>query len=186
GGYVSPYVTEPEWDAKCVAQVKTLCNLNCTSELAAGRQTRRSAPIALKSGVKYDIVVTHHHTTSTPEAFQLLWQSARVPLAPIAGDYLVAQSTPQIAGTGFNTVYYNNNDNNGVITPDLANPATSRHEPVFDVASSGGGPSQFPRGANMPLVTSPLDWMAPPPSVVSPPDGSTLHDLTVHVTGYGV
>jgi len=186
GGYVSPYVTEPEWDAKCVAQVKTLCNLNCTSELAAGRRTRRSAPIALMSGAKYDLVVTHHHTTSTSEAFQLLWQSARVALAPIAGDYLAAESTPQIAGTGFNTVYYNNNDNNGIITPDLANPATSRHEPVFDVASSSGGPSQFPSGANMPRITSPLDWTAPPPSIVSPADGSTLRDLTVHITGYGV
>ena len=185
GGYVSPYVTEPEWDSKCIAQVKTLCGVDCPH--APGHGTARTGTVQLKSGVKYGFKITHHHTTSEPEELQVLWQSPRMPLSPIAADYLFAETAPQDAGTGFNTIYYNNNDNNvGSVTADLANPAASRHEPQFQLSSTSGGPAQFPAGADLPPPGSAADWLPSPPAVTYPPDGATLHDLTVHIEGFGI
>ncbi|HET6282429.1 MAG TPA: PA14 domain-containing protein [Polyangia bacterium] len=186
GGYLSPYASEPTWDAKCVAQVATLCGSACPAEPVPGRRTRVSAPISLKSGVKHEIELVHQHASAAKESLQLLWESPRLPRAVVAQDYLFSQAAPENAGSGFNAIYYNNNDNNGVITPDLSNPSDSRHEQTFQLGPTETGPEQTPTGTPLASLSSPLDWVPAAPTLVSPQNGATLSSLNVEIHGYGV
>ena len=186
GGYVSPYASEPAWDAKCVAQVTALCGLTCPNEPVAARTTRVSAPIALKSGVKHTIELEHQHMAGDTELLALLWQSSRIPRSVVAQDYLFSEALVKAGGSGFNAIYYNNNDNNGVVAPALANPSDARHEPVFQTTLDQQGPAQSPAAVNLPPTTSTADWTPPPPAVHLPVNGSVVHDLNVAVDGHGI
>ena len=187
---MSPYVTEPEWDTKCIAEVATLCGAHCPNELDPQRRTSHgTTPYSFKSGVKGHVEIGLRNLTAGPgESLQVLWKSGQMPLAPIGSDYVFSEATPRtpapastlsITTTTTTTSPAASRPTWPTRRPRVTNPSSRSCRRRADLRNS-------PAGANLPSLSDAAAWVPPPPTVVFPASGSTLHDLNVHVTGFGI
>ena len=93
-----PFCCALTWDARCVEQVKTACNVNCT--------TAPPVPIRLIGGIKYDVEVRYKHRTPRPGRLKLMWAVPGASRDVVPRSRAFAAQTPLAAGTGLNAMYF--------------------------------------------------------------------------------
>ena len=122
GGYLSYYSTEPEWDARCIAEVEAYCApAKCTTPLPTpGSPQKKSDPVALQAGVHYTLRLEYSNPT-TDKTMSLMWSSARVAKQVIPQFALYPKlTTPAGLGTGLNvTLFANKVSASETLVPDL-------------------------------------------------------------------
>jgi hypothetical protein len=175
GGYQSYYSSEPDWDAKCVAEVGAICGLTCANPLPSPTTRQRLAtPVALQAGVRYTIRLAVDDASGDPTT-QLIWESARQARDVVPTSQLFpAGATAQSAGAGLDLTVFATATVNGVTQPDLTQPLAAGVTPDLTLAP--------PTNAlGLPLVnvaaapSDPVAGVPPPPAVVTPRFGA--HDV---------
>jgi hypothetical protein len=136
GGYLSYYSSEPEWDAKCVTEVATLCGLSCKNPLPSTSTKRRSTgPVSLQAGARYHVRLKLNAGTPDLTA-QLLWASPRQPREIVPAGVLYPPTAPQGRGAGLNVVSFATKSNG--TEPDLDKPLASGAAPDLSLLPAGG------------------------------------------------
>jgi hypothetical protein len=136
GGYLSYYSTEPEWDAKCVAEVGALCGVSCKNPLPTTTTRHRSmAPVALQAGVRYHVRLKLE--AGTPDlTTQLLWASPRQSREVVPTGALSPARAREDRGSGLNVVSFATKQNG--TKPDLDTPLAAGVAPDLSLLPPAG------------------------------------------------
>jgi hypothetical protein len=184
GGYLSYYSTEPEWDAKCIAEVGAICGLTCNTPVPTPSTRQRvSKPVSLQAGVHYPIHLGIQTTTPDPTA-QLVWSSPLQPRQVVPLTSLVPPASPANRGAGLNVMSFATK--NGGTQPDLDTPLAAGSTPDLTLAPPVG-PNGLPV---VPVLAAPGDSVAgvpAPPVLVSPRYGQQVYGVgpTITLSGIG-
>jgi hypothetical protein len=187
GGYLSYYSTEPEWDARCMAEVAVYCpGSKCAAPSAPGTPQKKTASVPLQAGVRYRIRLEYSNPT-TDKTIRLLWTSPRQAKQVVPQFALIPPTPPSNIGSGLNVTFFATKSQNGIVKPDLAKAVAAGA--ITDLSSTP------PIGtAGLPLVdvlATPVDATSgkpSPPTVVRPRFGDEAFvgsSGTVHVSGIG-
>jgi hypothetical protein len=189
GGYLSYYSVEPEWDAKCIAEVETTCpGSKCAPPAGPGTPQKKTIAVPLQSGVHYTIRLDYSNST-TDKTIRLLWASARQAKQAIPQFSLYPRDVAATgAGAGLNVTTFATVSQNGVVKADLTTPVAAGL--VADLALTPAVDQQgLPQVAV--LAAEPLTAAAakpPQPMVVRPRYGEEVFvgaGGSVHITGLG-
>ena len=184
GGYLSYYSTEPEWDAKCIAEVATVCGLACKTPVPIPTtQQRASNTITLQAGVHYPIHVAVETSTSD-RTVQLLWASASQFRQPVPTGALFPPGPAGNRGAGLNVVSFATKSNG--TKPDLDTPLASGAAADLTLAPPVG-PSGLPLVGVLAAPDDAIAGAPPPPVLESPRPNATVYDgaLAIPVVGMG-
>jgi hypothetical protein len=186
GGYLSYYSTEPQWDAKCIAEVKTECGIECKNPLPSPvSPEKKSIGIPLVAGVHYKIRLAVDNG-SVDDTIRLLWSSPRTGKGVIPQFSLYpAGLTPEAAGAGLNVAYFGTTTQNSTIKANLNTVLAAGASPDLSLTPTVGQ-------SGTPLVDllAPVDDTAAatpaPPSVVRPRYLEEVFDATAQVKVDGI
>ena len=179
GGYLSYYSFEPEWDARCIAEVATYCAPASSARRRSappGSPQKKPAADAAAGGRALRDPGSTYSNPSTDKTIRLLWASARQAKQAVPQFALLpgGRRRGRDAGSGLNVTYFGDQVENGSVKPDLDR---SRR-----VAGSVSDFSLTPTigQLGMPLVdvlAAPVDAASgqpSPPSVVRPRYGEEV------------
>jgi len=185
GGYLSYYSTEPEWDAKCIAEVSTLCGLTCNSPVPTPSTRQRvSKPVALQAGVHYPI---HLGVVTGPAdaTVQLVWSSPLQARQIVPATSLIPPGPPSNRGAGLNVMSFATK--NGGTKPDLDTPLAAGSTPDLTLAPPVG-PNGLPVVPVLAAPDDPVAGVPAPPVLVSPRFGQQVYGAggpTITLAGIG-
>jgi hypothetical protein len=191
GGYLSYYSVEPEWDARCIAEVATYCpGSSCAPPPApAGVSPQtKSVAVSMKAGVHYTVRLEYDNP-SGDTTIRLLWASARQGKQAIPQFALYPKSAVAAgAGAGLNVTYFATTTVNNKVKTDLTAAAVA----AGSVADLSLTPPIGPEGTPViELLATPVDASSgkPSPPTVERPHygGEVFVDSThvLHVAGNG-
>jgi hypothetical protein len=183
GGYLSYYSTEPVWDAKCIAEVATICGETCQTPVPIPTtQQRVSVPIALQAGMHYPIHLGVE-TTGDPTV-QLIWSSASQIRQTVPASQLFPLGAAANRGAGLNLVSFATK--NGGTKPDLDTLLASGETPDVSLAPAVG-PDGLPLVDVLAAADDAAAGVPAPPVLVSPRYGAQVYGLapTVTISGMG-
>ncbi|HVU51814.1 MAG TPA: HYR domain-containing protein [Polyangia bacterium] len=184
GGYLSYYSTEPEWDAKCVAEVSAVCGLTCNTPIPTPSTRQRvSKPVALQAGVHYPIHLAVETSTSDATA-QLVWSSPLQPRQVVPATSLIPPGPPGNRGAGLNVMSFATKS--GGTKPDLDTPLAAGSTPDLTLAPPVG-PNGLPVVPVLAAPDDPVAGVPAPPVLVSPRYGQQVYGVgpTVTLSGIG-
>ena len=192
GGYLSYYSFEPEWDARCIAEVAAYCAPSkCTDPIppppGVSPQTK-SADVPLQAGVHYTFRFDYDNPSLTDSTVRLLWSSPSTAKGAIPQTaFYPKASSPTAAGAGLNVVYFGMTGVGDEAAPDLS--AAVAAGMVADLSLT---PTTGQLGTPLvDVLASPVDASSgkpSPPSVVSPRYGEEVFvggAMTTPITGIG-
>ena len=191
GGYLSYYSFEPEWDARCIAEVATTCAPSkCTDPIAPPpgvSPQMKFSEIPLQAGVHYSFRFDYTNPSLDLTA-RLLWSSPSVAKQAIPQTSLYPKaSAPTAVGSGLNVAYFGNTKVGDEVTPDLT--AAVAGGMVADLSLT---PTIGQLGTPLiEVLASPVDASSgkpSPPSLVRPRYAEEVFvsgAMTTHVTGIG-
>jgi hypothetical protein len=188
GGYVSYYSSEPEWDARCVAEVGTICKQECKNPIPNPVSPHRStAAIPLRAGVHYPIRMAISNTTYD-DTIRLLWQSARerkdvIPTAALHPAPHPVGKPPEARGAGMNVALFSTKP--GKLGLELDKALVAGATPALDL-----GLPTTPIGTPEVAVLAPPTDLATaqpsPPAIVRPWPRQKLGDGTPQIVVQGL
>ncbi len=182
GGYLSYYSTEPEWDAKCIAEVASLCGLACKTPVPIPTtQQRVSTSIALQAGVHYPIHLEVQTNMGDPTV-QLLWASPSQLRQVIPTSALYPPGPPNNRGAGLNLVSFATKQNG--TKPDLDTPLAAGATPDLSLAPPVGA-TGLPLVPVLAAADDAALGVPPPPAIVSPRFGSHVYGGAAEVSFVG-
>jgi hypothetical protein len=120
GGYLSYYSFQPEWDARCIAEVATYCpGSQCAppAPLPPISPQKKSAPLPMEAGVHYAIRLTYDNSSSD-KTIRLLWASPRQGKQAVPQYALLPPGPPNNAGSGLNVTFFATKSDNGMVKAD--------------------------------------------------------------------
>jgi hypothetical protein len=191
GGYLSYYSFEPEWDARCIAEVETYCApAKCTDPIAPPpgvSPQKKFVEVPLQAGVHYAIRFDYDNASLDLTA-RLLWASPSVAKQAIPQTALYPKaSAPAAAGSGLNVAYFGTTTVANEVFPDLTTAVAGGMVADLSLAPTTGQ-------LGTPLVevlAAPVDASSgkpSPPSLVGPRYAEEVFvtgAMTTHVTGIG-
>ena len=120
GGYLSYYSFQPEWDARCIAEVATYCpGSQCAppAPLPPISPQKKSAPLPMEAGVHYAIRLTYDNSSSD-KTIRLVWASPRQGKQAVPQYALLPPGPPNNAGSGLNVTFFATKSDNGMVKAD--------------------------------------------------------------------
>ena len=189
GGYLSYYSSEPEWDAKCVAEVKSICNIDCSrpppNPIGTQHQT---AGILLQAGVRHQISLAFDSVATLTAKMQLQWASPSQNKQVIPTTQLFPDRGPVNLGAGLNAVTFATKETAAGTVADLDTLLASGSVPDLSTTAAVG-PSGLPVIGVLAASDDAIAATPARPAVVQPAYNGhavgTGGDLSVTVSGIG-
>jgi hypothetical protein len=187
GGYLSYYSTEPEWDARCIAEVAAYCGgSSCAPPPGPGSPQKKTVSVPLHAGVRYRLHFDYSNPT-TDKTIRLLWSSPRQAKQVIPQFALLPPGPPNNAGSGLNVTYFATKSQNGVVKSDLSKVVASGA--VADLSLTPAvGTAGLPLADVLAATVDATTGKPSPPSVTRPRFGDVAYvgaGGTTHVSGIG-
>ncbi|HEY2903511.1 MAG TPA: HYR domain-containing protein [Polyangia bacterium] len=169
GGYLSYYSTEPEWDAKCVAEVASICHVDCKRPPPNPIGTQhKTIGIPLQAGVRHHLSLSFPSVASLTSKLQLQWSSPSQNKQVIPAGQLFPSGAPANRGAGLNVVTFATKQQGGSTVADLNTLLASSSVPDLSTTAPVGA-NGLPQINVLAATDDPIAGAPPRPAVVVPP-----------------